>query len=287
MTQKIKYIKKIKTQKNKKTLKNLQTNLKNRKYTKKFKTYITNLNKVLKKTNNNNSKHNHLSSYHKYVKNSLHKGGGKFGSMLGSLAFREYTNRNSSLMPASLKRLKRTLFEKQKPQYLSIVYGGTTNRFDISKYTSSFIPHSLVSSEPEIQLKPAARHLLILYDMDWRNKNGVASPLLNWACVVKFGHKSGISIINYLPPSPPIGIHRYKFELFLYPENLNYRAETSDPVDRTDALKKIYTFIQTNKLIKRIVRFMKCKKVGTSSLNVMTFFANKTFRNARLMKAQK
>lgn len=269
---------------NRKYMKNLQTNIKTRKYTKKFKTYITNLTN-LNKEFNTRLNHNYRNNNNK--KKSLHKGGGKFGSMLGSLAFKEYTNRNATLMPESLKRLKRTVFEKQKPQYLSIVYGGSANRFDISKYTASFIPHSLVSSEPEIQLKPAARHLLILYDMDWHNKNGAASPLLNWACVVKFGHKSGISIINYLLPSPPIGIHRYKFELYLYPENFNYSAETSDPVDRTDALRKIYTFIQTNKLVKRVVRFMKCKKVGTSSLNVMTFFANKTFRNARAMNAKK
>jgi hypothetical protein len=261
--------------------KKLQMKIHKRKYSKNLKNYMTNLNRQFNTAKNNSNK-----KKYKNHTNKKHEGGGKFSSMLGSLAFREYKNTSSSLMPAHLKRFKRTLFQTQKPQYLSILYGGPANKFEISKYIDKFIPHSQLSSEPEIQLKPAARHLLIMYDMDWRNKTGVAAPLLNWACTVKFGHKSGISIINYYPPSPPVGIHRYRFELFLYPENLNYRADTSDPIDRMDAFKKIYSFIQTNKLNKRIVRFLKCKKVGTSSLNLMTYFANKTFRNVRRMNAK-
>jgi hypothetical protein len=108
-----------------------------------------------------------------------------------------------------------------------------------------------VRIEPNLLLHASARHLLVLYDMDHTDKTNVIKPYLNWCCVMQNNTKTGISIINYQQPNPIFGTHRFRFELFLYPKQLNLTVINNNPDDRVLTYKQIQKFIQTNKLVKR------------------------------------
>jgi hypothetical protein len=87
--------------------------------------------------------------------------------------------------------------------------------------------------------------------MDHTDKTNVIKPYLNWCCVMQNNTKTGISIINYKQPNPIFGTHRFRFELYLYPKQLNLTVINNNPDDRVLTYKQIQKFIQTNKLVKR------------------------------------
>lgn len=125
-----------------------------------------------------------------------------------------------------------------------------------------------LKNEPNLLLHASARHLLILYDMDYTDKNNIIKPYLNWCCIMQNNTKSSISIINYQQPNPIFGTHRFRFELYLYPKELNLTVINNNPDDRTESYKQIKNFILTNKLVKRfsIMFFVTSRKVISNNL---------------------
>lgn len=125
-----------------------------------------------------------------------------------------------------------------------------------------------VKNEPNLLLQASARHLLLLYDIDNVNQENKPQPYLNWCCVMLNNTKSGISIINYVAPNPIFGTHRYLFELYLYPKELNYTTPDSNPNNRTQSYINIKKFINDNNLVKRASMIMNVtsRKVMTSNL---------------------
>ena len=125
-----------------------------------------------------------------------------------------------------------------------------------------------VKNEPNLFLQASARHLLILYDIDNVNLENKQQPYLNWCCIMLNNTKSGINIINYEPPNPIFGTHRYLFELYLYPKELNYITANSNPNNRIQSYLDIKKFIKDNNLVKRasIIMNVTSKKNVTSNL---------------------
>lgn len=132
-----------------------------------------------------------------------------------------------------------------------------------------------VKFEPNLLLQSSARHLLILYDIDYINKNNKQQPYLNWCCTILNNTKSGISIINYEPPNPIFGTHKYIFELYLYPKELNFKTLDSNPNNRNQSYIDVKKFIIHNNLIKRLSFIMNVTSRKVIKSNLITFFGKK------------
>jgi hypothetical protein len=200
------------------------------------------------------------------------------GGSFKDFIYRNLGKNKTVRMPLSVQLFKNVMKKtSSKPKFFSIVYNYriATEQIDVDNFVNKVISHQNVMQEPKINIYLGLRYLLIMYDADninYKQKNGQKRPLLHWAIEIKNHTKTGLSIITYKPPSPVTGIHNYKFQLFLYPEQLQYKTANNDPVDREKAYTELYTFINTNKLEIKGLKIMKIKKQGLSASNQFNRF---------------
>lgn len=200
------------------------------------------------------------------------------GGSLKDFIYRNLGKNKTVRMPYSVQLFKNVMKQKSsKPKFFSIIYNYkiATEQIDIDNFVNKIISHQNVMQEPKINIYLGFRYLLIMYDVDnvnYKQKNGQKRPLLNWAIEIKNHTKTGLSIITYKPPSPVSGIHKFKFQLFLYPEQLRYKTDNNDPIDREKAYIEIYNFINTNKLEIKGLKIMQIKKQNLSASNQFNRF---------------
>lgn len=189
--------------------------------------------------------------------------GGTLKSAIGSFIYQNLGKNKSHRGTTSfqiLKSIYKNISEdsSKDSKFLKIIYNrGQPNEFEIGNYAGKAISSYSVTKEPYIWLRNFERHLLVMIDISSINPTtGKPHPILNWAATVRYYNKSGTSIINYLPPYPASGIHRFKFILYKYPDNLQYKVSDSSPPDRHIALKDIHNFVKTNGLKPVTIRVM-------------------------------
>lgn len=124
--------------------------------------------------------------------------------------------------------------------------GALTVQYSSAKVDGKPIPLGATKATPSITLnvRPTPLHTLIMHDPDAPGHSN-ANPWLHWLVINIPGSdfSQGQQLLEYSPPAPPSGVHKYKFTL--YEQRFGSVAPSAPKAANFD----LKTFIRVNSLI--------------------------------------